>query len=267
MSVTESASLYDEEKAKMLRAETERVDTANSEMEASLDYLRLPGALQVLKSGFDHEALQDDDFKGWCDELAGHEPYNGTFEYLKSSRESIISVLDKSTKQLDMEESVCEKMRSKYEGEWTQQPSSRLTLTLRDDIKNYRDALEEAGRSDGILHSKLTTNEIDFDEMRSAGETGEADVLFQRALIKVGGKRSIGSPGAGGADGNLLDVDFNEDEPSVMEQVERVEDILKKLNLIKRERGQVLKDLREKARSVDTYFLNSANTMVAGAQG
>jgi len=39
MSVTESASLYDEEKAKLLRAETERVETANSEMAASLDYL------------------------------------------------------------------------------------------------------------------------------------------------------------------------------------------------------------------------------------
>jgi hypothetical protein len=50
MSVTESASLYDEEKAKLVRAETERVETANSEMAASLDYLRLPGALQVLKN-------------------------------------------------------------------------------------------------------------------------------------------------------------------------------------------------------------------------
>lgn len=247
MSVTESASLYDEEKAKMVRAETERVETANSEMAASLDYLRLPGALQVLKGGFDQEALQDKEFKGWCDELAGHEPYNGTFDYLKSSRESIIAVLDKSTKQLDMEESVCEKMRSKYEGEWTQQPSLRLTLTLRDDIKNYRDALEEAGRSDGILYNKMRTNEVDFDEMRSAGETGEADVLFQRALINVGGKRNnVGSPSSGAADGNLLDADFDDDEPSVMEQVERVEDILKKLNLIKRERGQVLKDFKEK---------------------
>jgi hypothetical protein len=246
MSVTESASLYDEEKAKMVRAETERVEIANSEMDASLDYLRLPGALQVLKGGFDKESLSDDEFKGWCDELAGHEPYSTTFDYLKSSREAIIGVLDKSTKQLDMEESVCEKMRSKYEGEWTQQPSSRLTLTLRDDVKNYRDALEEAGRSDNILYSKMRQNEVDFDEMRSAGETGEADVLFQRAFIKVGGKRNnVGSPEST-LEANLLDADFADDEPSVMDQVARVEDILKKLNLIKRERGQVLKDLKEK---------------------
>ena len=43
ISVTESASMYDEEKAKLIRAETERVEIANDEMAASLDYLKLPG--------------------------------------------------------------------------------------------------------------------------------------------------------------------------------------------------------------------------------
>jgi programmed cell death 6-interacting protein len=36
------ASLYDEEKAKLIRAESERVEVANDEMAASLDYLKLP---------------------------------------------------------------------------------------------------------------------------------------------------------------------------------------------------------------------------------
>lgn len=248
MAVTESASLYDEEKAKLIRAETERVEIANGEMAASLDYLRLPSALQVLKGGFDQELLADDEFKGWCDELAGHDQYSSTFEFLRVSKEGIISVLDKSTKQLDMEESVCEKMRSKYEGEWTQQPSSRLTTTLRNDIRNYREALEEAERSDNLLYSKMRQHETDFDEMRSAGETGEADVLFQRALIKAGGrsKSNVGTPIPGATQGNLLDDDFGDGSPSVMDQITKVEDILKKLNLIKRERAQVLKDLKDK---------------------
>jgi hypothetical protein len=244
ISVTESASLYDEEKAKLVRAENEKVEIANSEMEASLDYLRLPGALQVLKGGADSITLTDGEFKTWCDELAGHEPYGPTFEYLKSSREMIVAALDKCSKQLDMEESVCEKMRSKYEADWTQQPSSRLTTTLRSDIKNYRDALDEAGSSDNILHSKLRQNEADFDEMRSAGETGEADVLFQRALIQAGSK--LNSPPRD-PEGSLLDVDFSEDGQSVVDQIAQVEDILQRLSLIKRERGQVLKDLKEKA--------------------
>ncbi|CZT43840.1 related to protein BRO1, required for normal response to nutrient limitation [Rhynchosporium secalis] len=250
MSVTESASLYDEEKAKLVRAETERVETANSEMAASLDYLRLPNALQVLKGGFDQELTADDEFRGWCDEVANRDGPAPTFEFLKSSKDGILTVLDRSTRQLDMEESVCEKMRSKYEGDWTQQPSSRLTSTLKSDIRNYRDALEEAARSDNQLYAKMRQHEVDFDEMRSAGEIGEADVLFQKALIQVGGRsKNIGSPTGG--EGNLLDDDFEERGMSVMDQITKVEEILKKLNLIKRERSQVLKDLKEKVHNDD----------------
>ena len=81
--VTESASLYDEEKAKLIRAETEKVDTANGEMAASLDYLRLPGALQVLKGGFDQDILPDEDFRQWCDDVASHENPTAIFDHLR----------------------------------------------------------------------------------------------------------------------------------------------------------------------------------------
>lgn len=245
LAVTESASLYDEEKAKLVRAETERVDTANSEMAASLDYLRLPGALQVLKGGFDQEILPDDEFRTWCVDVADHENPAKIFECLYSQKQSIVAVLDRSSKQLDMEESVCEKMRSKYDSEWTQQPSSRLTTTLRGDIRNYREALEEAARSDGQLAAKLRQNENEFDEMRSAAENGEVDALFQRAVSRGRKSSSANSPSG---EPNLLDADFDDGGPSVPEQIARVEEILKKLNLIKRERIQVLKDLKEKVR-------------------
>jgi hypothetical protein len=266
MSVTESASLYDEEKAKLVRAETERVETANSEMAASLDYLRLPGALQVLKGGFDQELTADDEFRTWCDDVANNESPLSTFEMLKSSKEGIVATLDRSSKQLDMEESVCEKMRSKYEADWTQQPSSRLTSTLRSDVRNYRDALDEAARSDNQLYQKMRQHEVDFDEMRSAGETGEADILFQKALIQVGGKsrNNVGSPIGG--EGNLLDDDFQDSGPSVMDQVAKVEEILKKLNLIKRERGQVLKDLKEKVFVYPILLTDSSAYKDTGSQ-
>lgn len=244
MAVTESASLYDEEKAKLIRAETERVDLANSEMAASLDYLRLPGALQVLKGGFDQDILPDEDFRTWCDDVAGHENPCLIFETLRSERDSTISILDKCSQQLDMEEGVCEKMRSKYESEWTQQPSGRLTATLRSDVRNYREALNEASKSDSQLASKLGQNQDVFDEMRSAAQHGEVDALFQKVVSKVRGKSSgVGSPAT---EPNLLDADFEDSGPSVMDQIKKVEETLKKLNLIKRERNQVLKDLKEK---------------------
>ena len=243
--MTESASLYDEEKAKLVRAEAERVDTANGEMAASLDYLRLPGALQVLKGGFDQQDISpDEDFRTWCVDVADHEDPGEILGSLQPQKDSIVAILDQSTKQLDMEESVCEKMRSKYEGEWTQQPSSRLTSTLRNDIRNYREALEEATRSDVSLAMKLRANENEFEEMRSAAQNGEIDALFQRAVTKLRGKSGSGHSPA--VEQNLLDADFDEGLPSISDQIAKVEDILKKLNLIKRERIQVLKDLKEK---------------------
>ncbi|KAF2141419.1 uncharacterized protein K452DRAFT_228927 [Aplosporella prunicola CBS 121167] len=252
ISVTEQASLYDEEKAKLIRAEAERVDIANDEMAASLDYLKLPESLNVLKGGMDQEMTVDDEFTKWCQELAGHAPFTRAFDQLSAEKQAIGTILDGSMKQLDMEESVCEKMRSKYGVEWTQQPSSRSTATLRSDIRSYRNAIDEAGISDAALYSTFRQHESDFDEMRSAGETDEADVLYQRAMIKAGAARSkgkgFGSPSTG--EGNLLDDDF-EGGPSVAEQIAAVEDLLRKLNLIKRERQQVLKDLKEKIHNDD----------------
>ncbi|KAG5934965.1 bck1-like resistance to osmotic shock [Claviceps sorghi] len=250
MSVTESASLYDEEKAKLIRAETERVDTANGEMAASLDYLRLPGALQVLKGGFNQQVTADEDFRQWCSDVADHENPVDIFDYLRSEKESIMSILESSAKQLDMEESICEKMRSKYESEWSQQPSSRLTLTLRSDMRNYRDALDEAMRSDAQLAAKFRDNEGEIDEMRRAVEEGEVDQFFQHAVARARVRGShVTSPSNAGP--NLLDADFGESGPSVLDQVNKIEDILRKLNLVKRERNQVLKDLKEKVHDDD----------------
>lgn len=254
MSVTESASLYDEEKAKMIRAEAERVETADSELATSLDYLKLPGSLNILKGAVDQDSMTvDDEFRDWCTELAGHNPFGPIFDQLREEKQNILSNLENNLKQLDMEESVCEKMRSKYGPEWTQQPSSRLTQTLRTDARSYKSAVEEASTSDAQLYSTFRQYESDMDEMRSAGETDEADVLYQRAMIKAGaGKRGVQSPAAFD-EGNLLDDDFaDEGQQSVAEQIERVEALINKLQLVKRERAQVLKDLKEKVSCCDS---------------
>ena len=247
MSVTETASLYDEEKAKLIRAETEKVETANGEMAASLDYLKLPGSLNILKGGMDQEMTVDEEFRRWCSELAGHKPFHRAFDELQERKAEVLSQLDQCSKQLDLEESVCEKMRSKYGGDWSQQPSSRLNTTLRGDVRTYRDTISEASASDIQLSSTLRQYEADFDQMRSAGETDEADVLFQQAMIRAGTKHSKGKNGVSSpAEGSLLDDVYDESGASVSEQIAKVEEILKKLNLVKRERSQVLKDLKEK---------------------
>jgi hypothetical protein len=248
MSVTESSSLYDEEKAKLIRAETEKVETANGEMAASLDYLKLPGSLNILKGGMDQEVTVDEEFGGWCEEMAGHQGFHRVLDELQDSKAIVLEVLGQCSRQLDMEESVCEKMRSKYGADWTQQPSSRLTATLRSDIRSLRDTTNEASASDAQLNATLNQYEADFDEMRSAGETDEADVLYQRAMLKAGSRQKSrnGHSTPFSPEGSLLDDVEDDGSATVAEQISKVEEFLKKLNLVKRERAQVLKDLKEK---------------------
>jgi hypothetical protein len=252
MSVTESASLYDEEKAKLVRAETEKAEQANDEMAASLDYLKLPDSLKVIKGGTDQEVTVDEDFRSWCEELAGHESFDRAFEHLQADKSMIVQTLDSCSKQLDLEENVCEKMRVKYGSDWPQQPSARLNSTLRGDIRSYREAIDQASVSDNQLLSTAKQYEADFEEMRSAGETDEADILYQRAMIKASGNRKGKSPSSPN-EGNLLDEDYSDSGPSVADQISKIEDLLKKLSLIKKDRMQVLKDLKEK---VCTYNYN-----------
>lgn len=245
LSVTESASMYDEEKAKLIRAEAERLDLADGEMLAVLDYLKLPGSLKVLKGGSSADQVVEDDFVDWCREMASQPPLDGVFDELKQDKSSVVSSLDRSSRQLDMEESVCEKMRSKYGAEWTQQPSSRLTTTLRGDIKSYREAIEQATNSDGQLFGSFRQYESEFETMRAAGEVDEADVLFRKALVRAGAKGK-GRSNSSAAANSLLDDDFREGQPSIAEQTAQIEQLIGRLNLIKRDRQQVLKDLKEK---------------------
>ncbi|KAE9984439.1 hypothetical protein EG328_008738 [Venturia inaequalis] len=248
MAVTESASMYDEEKAKLVRGEAERVEIANDEMAASLDYLKLPGSLDILKGAKDWDTAVDGDFRKWCDEVAGHEGFSQSFEELGRNKQQVNTLLEESMKSLDMEESVCEKMRSKYGDDWTQQPSSRLTATLRSDIRNYRQAIEEASTSDAQLYSTFRQYESDFDEMRSAGQVDEADVLYQRGMLKAGAGKGKGKSPA--SPENLLDEDFDSG-PSVAEQIENIDELMKKLKMIKKEREQVLRDMKDKAHNDD----------------
>lgn len=262
ISVTETASLYDEEKAKLIRAETEKVDTADGEMAASLDYLKLPGSLNILKGGMDQEMTVDEEFRRWCSELAGHKPFHKALDELQDRKADVQAQLDHCSKQLDLEESVCEKMRSKYGADWSQQPSSRLNTTLRGDVRTYRDTISEASASDTQLSATFRQYEGDFDQMRSAGETDEADVLYQKAMIKAGSKHNKGKNGVNSpAEGSLLDDVYDEGSASVSEQIAKVEGILNKLNLVKQDRATTLKDLKEKVKRQSSALWTTANPL------
>ena len=78
-------------------------------MAASLDYLKLPNSLNVLKGGLEQEMGVDREFEQWCQELTNHQSFHTAFEQLQKDKQNVLDSLAKSTKQLDMEESVLRK--------------------------------------------------------------------------------------------------------------------------------------------------------------
>ena len=117
LAVHESASVYSEEKAKLVRGEVERVDMSESEIRAGLEHLGLPGVLSTWR------ALAEDDEEGQSEieistsvrRLAEEVDRGGSVESplrgLDSEREKCETDLRDLSGMLDNESRECERTR------------------------------------------------------------------------------------------------------------------------------------------------------------
>lgn len=250
LSVHESASLYSEEKAKMMRAEAERCDLAKAELKASLDYMKLPSSLNKFKQGkgASEEALLDSlaqptrETRTWAEQVASDEASTGvrdltdTLEALKTRAREM---LNKVGLALDQENRECETMRVKYGDDWTQEPSGMSTAGFRQDLRNHRETLDQAAQSDGQLLRQLDTIHKDIATMRNPQAL---ETLFAEALTSPQQTEKAAS------ETTLLDLDIDVGmgNKSMDVKVSKVEAILEKLDKIEKDRNATLEDLKEK---------------------
>jgi hypothetical protein len=117
LSVHESASVYSEEKAKLVRGEVERSDSADSDLRVALDSLGLPKGLRKWKELASPDSLGSNVPKQvdmWAEEVrrgnavAGIEKLFGELEKLKGE---VGAGLDAVSRDLDVETRDCEAMR------------------------------------------------------------------------------------------------------------------------------------------------------------
>ncbi|KAI5476180.1 vacuolar protein-sorting protein BRO1 [Pseudohyphozyma bogoriensis] len=246
LSVHESASLYSEEKAKLVRGEQERCDVAEGENVAALEYMGLPSGLEKFRVGI--EGLKDPgrEIRSWCEEIVAGETEGGVdalLNKLVGLRESARSGLEESKRELDREERECESMRSRFGHLWEMEPSAGQTRSLRGDFQAHERSLGEARGSDervmGIWEGVKRDVAIMADP---SGRSVEA--LFASV---VSGKEEKG----------LLDVDEEESGPGeeVTMMVDLIAESLAKLNKVKKERDEVLKDLKERVQADDISHL------------
>ena len=240
LSVHESASVYSEEKAKLVRGEVEKAESAAGEVRSALDALGVKAGLPRFRAMVEGSVAGEDeiplDIRRHRDDIGVIEEREGADTLLKRLEELKDNVrveLDTIARDLDTESQDCEAMRVKYEHHFTQAPSSGLTKELRADLKSHRQALNAATASD--------------DQVQALWDSAKGDV---RLLIS-GDVEKVFKDSARGHDRreSLLDLDADKDDAEKEKIARLVEDIderLGRLNKIERERDQTLKDLKEK---------------------
>ncbi|KAI1792735.1 BRO1-domain-containing protein [Ganoderma leucocontextum] len=263
LSVHESASVYSEEKAKLVRGEVENADNAEVEVKSALDALGIKQGLAryraIAEGSVGGEAELPVEVRRWKEDIAvmeERESVDGIMVELTRMKDVVRKELDGIARDLDSESRECEAMRVKYDHLWTQAPSAALTKSIRQDLKAHRSTLDAAAQSDQQV-VKL------WDSVK-----GEIALLLSPDIEDV--FRASTEKGGAGSE-NLLDLDIGseakdeEERIKIGQFVDEIEERLGRLNKIQHERGQVLKDLKDKVQQDDVshlLLLNRRNTGV-----
>lgn len=249
LGVHESASMYSEEKAKLVRAEVERCEVGESEMVTSLEYLGLPKGLERFKSSSTGSGAGDvgATVRGWSEELLQAERQESIptgFKKLFELKSRASTTLERITRDLESEGRECEKMRVKYGHLWEQTPSSSLTKSFRQDIKSHQNSLQAAAASDEQATSLYQSIQADIGLLLSSGDL---ERTFEQLAERGNGR--------GGE--SLLDLDMevgDEEKSERSKLVDGIEEALKRLRDVGKERKDTLKDLKEKVCSFSPLF-------------
>jgi hypothetical protein len=240
LSVPQSASVYSEEKAKLLRTEVENVESAEEVARSALDGLEVKEGLVRYKAmaegslGSDSEEEVSADVRRWKEDIARIEENDGVdivMMELTRLKENVSHDLNEIERELEVESRECEAMRVKYQQLWTQDPSAGPSKFMWQDLKP---AVEAAAAIDAQVRTS-------WDSVRS-----DIQLLLSRNVEQVFHERE------GLNTWYLLDLDMGsesddaKERQKIKEYVVEIEERLGRLAMISQERYEVLKDLKDK---------------------
>ena len=256
LSVHESASVYSEEKAKLVRKEVENAESAEVEMRSALEAMGVQEGIIRFKAMAEGSLGGEEEIplavRRWREDITVMEDREGIETLLREMgrlKEAVKEELAGISMDLDVESRECESMRVKYDHLWTQEPSASLTKTIRQDLKSHNSALDAAAASD--------------QQVSTLWESVKPDILLLLSPDVENVFRASAQRGAPSE--SLLDLDIGTEAHDEKERAKigqytaEIEERLGRLKKIAHERGEVLKDLKEKVTCV-IMFLNLAET-------
>ncbi|KAI9003605.1 BRO1-like domain-containing protein [Gaertneriomyces semiglobifer] len=243
LSVHESASLYSEEKAKLLRGEQAKAETADDDLQATIASLDLMATIDKLKQHSKKKDPFPDEIRQWSEEVRrveGESPTQTLINKLNDTKMQVKEALDAAGFLLDKEQAEFSSMQQKYGNEWAQSPSHPHTSRMREDLKTHRTNFERADVTDTALFTTWSQTEPTLHNLKLApGELQSAVLASMEHISSVG---------------NLIDSDgFSALDEQVL--IEKIEGIMQRLRGLKKERAELVDELKGKIMSDDITSL------------
>ncbi|KAG1769793.1 BRO1-like domain-containing protein [Suillus occidentalis] len=263
LSVHESASVYSEEKAKLVRKEVENAESAEVEARSALEAMGVQAGLARFKAMAEGSLGGEEeiplDVRRWREDINVMEDREGIDTLLQQMarlKEAVKAELDGISRDLDVESRECETMRVKYDHLWTQEPSASFTKSIRQDLKSHMGALDAAAASDQQVSTLWESVRSDIRLLLSPG----VEDVFRASAQRDAPSES------------LLDLDIGAEAHDEKERVRigqytaEIEERLGRLKKIAYERGEVLKELKDKIQADDVSHLLLLNRRNPGAE-
>ncbi|KAG6828280.1 hypothetical protein H0H92_008552 [Tricholoma furcatifolium] len=261
LSVHESASVYSEEKAKLVRAESENAEAAQVAVQSALEAIGVKAGMPRYRTMAEGKGKDRDEVPvevrragEEVERMERERDVQGMLQELGRVKERVRGDLDWVGRELEVESRECEELRVRWDHRWTQEPSAGLSKNVRTELKSHLSALEAASKSDaqvGALWSEV-----------------KGDVtLFQRPEELEAFFSKQGAPGGEGK--HLLDLDEEDDSEErtkIGGFVAEIEERLSRLSKIARERTEILKELKDKVQTDDVSHLLLLNRRNSGVE-
>ncbi|KAJ2550015.1 bck1-like resistance to osmotic shock, partial [Coemansia sp. RSA 1836] len=272
MAVHESSSMYSEEKAKMLRAEEDKVNLADGELHDALSFMKIPSSLRRFerspsdigggggsggRSGFGailsefadpSKAVRD---AVYSVQSAEHStPLAEARAQVDGQRSRANDDLAELSRMLDEEQSASERVLNEHASDplfASYQPSSRAASFYRDQIADNQKKLDDAAGLDSSILNDYRTVVAAWLPTLQRGNEGVVSVLLEQ-LKEVNFDAAYSAQAMGGE--SLVDI--GQDQPvGLSGYVQAIRDIYEQLLDLKKMRRMALTELKAAAQDDD----------------
>eukprot|EP01135_Chromosphaera_perkinsii_P008916 Nk52_evm26s1524 gene=Nk52_evmTU26s1524 len=189
--VHQTASVYDEKKAQLVRDETRRMEESTNVANSLLQSMNLPAAVESMDhpEGVPKSVLEKSKL---IQANGGVKHLQQLVDNLDSISDRDMEILREAKRMISEEEEKDTAMRAKYGSKWAITPSKQLTGTLIDDTNKFEQVLNQARESDGVVRQKFATNKTNIETLCSSeSELRELIPSAEASSLSDGGKKAF----------------------------------------------------------------------------